>query len=489
MTSESNPDMSASEGNPNNNGGDKGDKIAKVDDFSRSLVQFVDEHNLPTENILVEVEERKRVLHNLEDALSDLYEDQRERSLYLSKFSAAVATGLFDAALNYLWDETINELRRRISQYDISYFFDVTINNPDKRKGLSSPEDLSKIQDSDLIRGANEIGLISDIGYKHLDHIRYMRNWASAAHPNQNQITGLQLVSWLETCINEVVSLPPSNVVVETNRLLGNIKSGSIDEKEASQIASFFKNLDQDRANSLAAGFFGIYTSVDSDSQTRQNIRLLLPRLWPIVGESKKKNFGVKFAQYVANNEQESKKYAREFLDEVDAVEYIPDGIRSAEIQDAINNLLSAHTSRNNFHNEPAFAKRLKQVVGSSESVPDEIEDTFVHGVVNVFLTNGHGEAWSAQPVYEKLVSEFDSDQAVTAVLSFTDVEIESKLQHPLCEEKFLELLDLVEGKITAPVVQDLIDAIRDFNGPMENISSDNRIQEKVQNIKTILGE
>ncbi len=41
-----------------------------------------------------------------------------------------------------------------------------------------------------------------------------MRNWASAAHPNNSEITGLQLVSWLETCIKEVITLPISNVTI-----------------------------------------------------------------------------------------------------------------------------------------------------------------------------------------------------------------------------------------------------------------------------------
>ena len=46
---------------------------------------------------------------------------------------------------------------------------------------------------------------ITQLGYKHLDYIRDMRNHASAAHPNHNEITGLQLASWLETCIQEVI--------------------------------------------------------------------------------------------------------------------------------------------------------------------------------------------------------------------------------------------------------------------------------------------
>ena len=32
---------------------------------------------------------------------------------------AAVGAGLFDAALNYLWDETIAEFRRRVARYDL----------------------------------------------------------------------------------------------------------------------------------------------------------------------------------------------------------------------------------------------------------------------------------------------------------------------------------------------------------------------------------
>lgn len=47
-----------------------------------------------------------------------------------------------------------------------------------------------KLDDSELIQGADKIGLISDLGFRHLDYVKYMRNRASAAHPNQNQITG-----------------------------------------------------------------------------------------------------------------------------------------------------------------------------------------------------------------------------------------------------------------------------------------------------------
>lgn len=130
----------------------------------------------------------------------------------------AVATGLFDAALNYLWDETIKQLRIRIINGDIEYFYDVVVSD-DRRKNFSSPEDLLKLDDFDLIKGALQIDLISQIGYKHLDYIRFMRNWASAAHPNQSELTGLNLFSWLEICIKEVIATPPSNIQVRINQI------------------------------------------------------------------------------------------------------------------------------------------------------------------------------------------------------------------------------------------------------------------------------
>ena len=170
-------------------------------DFEEGLLNFIDRHDLPTENVLVSIEERMDVFNNLENAISRLNSNKKKQSIYISKYIAATAQGLFDAALNYLWDETVSELRQRIANYDLPYFYDNAIKNPEKRKDFQTEKDLVHLNDDDLIRGAREIELISDLGYRHLNFIRDMRNHASAAHPNQNEITGLLLVGWLQICI------------------------------------------------------------------------------------------------------------------------------------------------------------------------------------------------------------------------------------------------------------------------------------------------
>jgi hypothetical protein len=137
-------------------------------EFEEGLLGFLNQQGLPTQSILVSVKERVRVFKNIEDVMALIGEEKKQQSIYISKFVAAAASGLFDAALNYLWDETISELRQRVAHYDLSYFYDNAV-SPEKRKKLNDADDLNKLDDSELIRGAKEIGLISELGFRHLE--------------------------------------------------------------------------------------------------------------------------------------------------------------------------------------------------------------------------------------------------------------------------------------------------------------------------------
>jgi len=468
-------------------------KVVVKDTYSNQLVEFeanflkvVKDCGLPTENIFVEVPERSKVFLNIEGVLEQVPRDQRNNSIYLSKFLAATASGLFDAALNYLWDETIQEIRKRVIQYDVSYFYD-NATHEEKRKRLKGPEDIVKLDDSELIQGARNIGLISELGFKHLDYIRYMRNWASAAHPNQNQLTGLQLISWLETCIKEVISLPISNIVIEIKQLLGNIKTNSLSELDAKRIAPFFLNLAQHQVNNLTSGFSGIYTDPSTIPQTRQNITYLLPYLWERVDEDTRQSFGIKYGKFIANNDQDRADLSRKFLELVGAISYIPDDLKAAEIETALENLLSAHQGLQNFYSEPTFAKILLGIVGQAGKIPKQVINYYVKVLVEVFLTNGNGIAWNAEPHYLTMIKNFEQAEAMIAMLSFMDERISSRLQFSLCQQKYKELLEILKTKISAPAVQEVLDAIVDFSGPLDKMKNDTRIQKKVSNMKMII--
>lgn len=455
-------------------------------DFEGGLVSFLEQHNLPSESIFVGVPERLNVFKNLEGVIVQIDEREKQQSYYLSKFIAGVASGLFDAALNYLWDETILQIRKRVIQYDLEYFYDNAVSG-EKRKRLKDQNDLAKVDDYELIKGSKEIGLISELGFKHLEYINYMRNWASAAHPNQNEITGLQLISWLETCVKEVISLPISNITIQIKQLLAGVKTTTISENEAQEIAVFFTNLTQEQVSNLVSGFFGIYTKPDSDSQTLQNINKLLPLIWGRVDEDTRDTFGLKYGNFVANNYQHEKKLSREFLQLVNAESYIPDDLRIVEIESAINNLASSHRAFNNFYNEPTFARQLQRIVGDPPKLPKPLNKKYVYTIVDVFLTNANGVAAYAEPIYIELLSKLNSFQANIAVLSFNDSQISSKLQFLLCQRKYRQLMEILKPIVTTPAIKELIDKIDNFSGKLEYLKNDKLIKTSVDSLKILL--
>lgn len=459
-----------------------------LQNFENGLMSFIGSHGLPTENVLVGVSERIKVFDNVDNVLILLNNEYRSNSIYVSKFIAAVSSGLFDAALNYLWDETIFELRKRVAKYDLEYFYDLAVTNPEKRRRISNEDDLVKLDDNELIKGALEIELISDLGFRHLDYIRYMRNWASAAHPNQNQLTGLQLISWFETCIKEVITLPETNASTQIKALLSNIKNHPIDSNAANQISAFFLDLTNDQCNNLASGFFGIYTNEQSLQISRDNVKLLAPSLWPYVSEATKKSFGTRYGQFTANNDANKARLSREFLDVVGGASYIPDEIRGAEITTAMQELLNAHRSYNNFHIEPSFAKRLESLVGERGLIPAQILENYVEGLVDVFLTNRHGVSSGAEPYYIKLLNNLDAKGALLAVLSFRKNAISSKLQFDLPTRKFREIVEIARTKITSPQAIDIINIVSSYNAPLQYMKSETKLIEKVDAITKSLG-
>jgi hypothetical protein len=214
----------------------QGQVTTGVDQFTNGLTTYLGELGLPTEQVLVSVDERSRVINNLPEVITLVDPQQRTTSIYLSKFIAACGAGLFDAALNFIWDETVLNLRQKVVRFDIDYFYDSVVTDESRRKKLKGEDDLVKLDEWELVRGCHLTGILSDIGYKHLDYIRDMRNWASAAHPNQNDLTGFQLISWLETCIKEVIGKEPEGPAIEIKRFLGSIRNNALSSIDAQHI-------------------------------------------------------------------------------------------------------------------------------------------------------------------------------------------------------------------------------------------------------------
>ncbi|HDR3903004.1 TPA: hypothetical protein QCO88_005690 [Bacillus cereus] len=148
------------------------DITTTVGDFSSGLTDYLVHLGLPCESILVDPDERTVVINNLPNIVTRLNDQQKTEAMYISKFIAACGAGLFDAAINFLWNETVVNLRNKVIRFDMDYFLSTVVTDPKRRKNFKTEEDLVKLDDWELVKGCKDTGIITQIGFKHLDYIR-----------------------------------------------------------------------------------------------------------------------------------------------------------------------------------------------------------------------------------------------------------------------------------------------------------------------------
>lgn len=452
--------------------------------FEQMILDQLADAGLPNEDVFVSVTERRRMLGNVGDAIERLSLEQRAGSRYVSKMIAAAAAGLFDAALNYLWDETVGELRRRVAGFDLAYFFDIAVKNSDLRKHLKTADDLARIDDASLLQASREIGLLTDIGYQRLDHIRYMRNHASAAHPNQVELTGLDLANWLETCVIQVITTPPGTITADTKKLLSNIRKDLLEQASVDNAAAFFDELPQDRADTLADGLFGLYVAPDRTPTIADNVRMLWPELWPHVSDERRYGYGIRHGRFAASADTDQATASRELIDLVDGAAYLPEATRAVEIDTALDELRAAHHGMNNFYTEPAPARRLSALIGESGKIPVSVQAKYVRTLVKVYLGNGYGTSFSAEPHYRRLLESLDVKLARVALRAFTDESISNVLATRTGASQWDDLLTILEPKLTAETDRALLDAIRSFPGGPNKLRLDTKIAKLAESPK-----
>lgn len=130
-----------------------------------------------------------------------------------------------------------------------------------------------------------------------------------------------------------------------------------------------------------------------------------------------------------------------------------------------------------NFAEEPPAARRLKDVVGRHGDIPEQVTRSYVRHLVYVFLTNGYGVAWNAEPIYRELIGRFDGHQAAIALRSFTHSHIRLRLQDDLPRKKWKELLDLIDPKLTGRGDRAFLDTVRTFRGTPDRLYQDTKIK------------
>ncbi len=461
---------------------------SSISAFNQPLANLLTHIGLPTENILSPIEERRKVIFSLESTIEILPIEEREKSIYLSKFTVAVSVGLFDGALNFLWDETIKALRRLVSEFDLHYFLNVALTINSKYKNLSSVEDLEAIGDHDLLEICRRIGLISDINYKRLENVNYLRNHASAAHPNDNSVSGIEMLSLLESCLKYAIVAKPDHSVIVLKQLFDNLRTKVIPTDDFSLIGEDLCKQPQERIDDFVLSIFGVYTDIRTEAQVRKNIDRLTPHIWENVTEEVKYVIGSKFGVYRKNGDVDRKDLVQKFLETINAQQYKDEDSLAAELMEKLQNLKTVHFEWNNFYNEYYHAKSIQDSLPVT-GVPSAVRKLFVKVICLCYIGNGKGYKEGVDErafvFYKKFIEAFTLTEVKDFLLLFTDPEFVTDFNYNKPDRRLRNLANYFKSKTKDVHINKILDLIINFpSRSLQNLSSDTKYKDAIKFVK-----
>ncbi len=459
-----------------------------IAEFNQPLSELLIHVGLPTENVLQPIEERRKVIFSLESALEVLPYDQREKAYYLSKFTVAVTVGLFDGALAFLWDETIKALRQLIIKFDLEYFYSVAGELASRYKKLNREEDLEAISDYDLLDICRRIGLINNVNFKRLEYVNYFRNHAGSAHPNDNEISGMDMLNFLENCLKYAIIAKPDISVVNIKRLLDNVRKNQIPQDDYESIGKDTAKQPQERIDDLLLTLFGTYCTPDQEQLVIDNIEGICPFIWDSATDTTKYKIGAKFGLYRVNGDVKRKDSTQKFLEIVYGEGYKDEDSLAAELLEKLENLKSVHFEWNNFYNEYSHAKSIDKSL-SNKGIPTAARRMFVKVISICYAGNGKGyrdgvdeRAVSYYVIFIKL---FKVPEVNDFLNLFADSEFTTDLNKTKPDNRMRDIAKVLKQTTTDVHINKALDVLINFpSRALNNISGDTRFKEPMKYVK-----
>jgi len=376
---------------------------------------------LPSENIIASVDERENIMKMLPQLMNSIPESQKRDATYLSRFVAGAAIGLFDASLNYVWNEVVISLRQKIIYFGIDTFFDNAV--ADKvRDQYKNEDDLPGIKDKTMLETLRKLEWISDVVYLKLCHILDMRNQIGASHPNSYDINSFELLGWLKTCVTEVINDKPSSSAVHIKEIVEQIKKSTspLDDITIETIGKEVEKFSSVMSSTLLRALFGIFIVESTSVEARGNVLKLSKEIWKYCKDDIKYDIGEKKLFFRNNLQKNKEDLTYKFLEYCDGLPYLSLTERSLEISSLCDDLQAAHNGWDNYYYEPPIARKIMEYISLPSDIPDDRErkliKTFLECRIGREVSYCQGVSPGAVEYYDSLFKILTEEQIIIAL-------------------------------------------------------------------------
>lgn len=385
-------------------------------------------------NLLPAKEQIDHTWDNLPRLLSKIPPELRDERMI--RLCVAVSVGLFDSAINYVWNSTVVELRQKVIRFGLPIVAQLTSTTLDETK-------LLEMMDHALLKLCLELNLITEEGYFKLDQCRAIRNSFSAAHPAMGALDEDEVVSFISRCARAALSDVNVPAGVNFTDLISAIRAAQFNADQTTYWSQAIKGTHSAQRVLIATALHGMYCDEALGQAARTNCLTLfspaveLDGLPPAVIDQHQ--------SYVGKGEEAKAGASRDFFTRIGSIALLSDAERHAIVSVACERLMAAHQGTNNFYNEPPFAERLHEIVRAG-AIPETVRWKFVETVVSCAMGNQYGVSWAANSHFESMVVDFSPKamEMMFAIPGSNTLAGNKVASYYSCRKRFSELVGLL---------------------------------------------
>lgn len=235
-------------------------------------------------------------------SVPDMYRDKM-----LARMCIAVSSGLFDSAINYIWNIGIVSLKEKVKNFGLHIVPQVIGRDFDERK-------LDSLTDSDLIELCLKLNIIDEESFFYLDQCREIRNNFSAAHPVIGDVDASELVNFINRCIKHALIGGNNPKGVDSNAFIAALKGQRFSVDQSQEWMRRLLETHEAQRNSLVQLIHGMYCDETVSEEARLNSIELINGFVDRLSPAAKAGLIAGHSEYKAKGDEKKSKHPCSFL-------------------------------------------------------------------------------------------------------------------------------------------------------------------------------
>jgi hypothetical protein len=408
-----------------------------VNNSTLSLQEITTALEIPR-NIVASDEEIAEVWRNLPNIMKKIPKDKISSGL--AKMCIAVSSGLFDSAINYIWNASVIELRNKIKNFGLNIIGQIL-----SKKDFDENK-LNDLKDAELLDLCLQLNLITEDGYFFLNQCREIRNNFSAAHPTIGDLDHYEFINFFSRCVKYALGNEYNPIGIDFKEFINALKLSKFTDEQLLTWVERLKKTYEAQRELLITTLHGMYCDSQSSEETRVNCLHIVDKLKNKLTPTIKSNLINQHQSYIAQGKKDKHKASQIFFEKLELLKLLEESEHHVLISNTCEKLWSIHQSIDNFYNEPPFAERLYQL-STQFPIPQTAQKEYVYTVIGCGIGNQYGTSNKALPFYEKMIRNFSPNevQIMFDILNENNLVSQRIKYYPRCKNKYKYFVNLID--------------------------------------------